>query len=151
MKKMLLYKRVILLNRIPVVKAKIKVELDLFDHATYSELKGVAGVITSKLFKIVNLANLKSDIDKVDIDKLETIPANLSNLSNVVKKEVVKKTVYNEWVKKVNAINTSGFVLKTQYNTNKWYLENKISDTSKLVKKLGEQNRPHFFSKVHAE
>ena len=94
---------------------------------------------------------MKSDIDKVDIDKLETIPANLSNLSNVVKKEVVKKTVYNELVKKVNAINTSAFVLKTQYNTNKWYIENKISDTSKLVKKLGEQNRSHFFSKVHAE
>ena len=51
-----------------------------------------------------DLASLKSEIDKLDIRKLETTPADLSKLSNVVKNEAIKKTVYDELVKKVNAI-----------------------------------------------
>ena len=51
-----------------------------------------------------DLASLKSEIDKLDIRKLETTPADLSKLSNVVKTEAIKKTVYDELVKKVNAI-----------------------------------------------
>ena len=65
-----------------------------------------------------NLSNLKSKIDKLDIRKLETTPVDLSKLSDVLKNEVVKKTEYNELVKKVNNINTtdtSDFVKKTDY------------------------------------
>ena len=51
-----------------------------------------------------DLASLKSEIDKLDIRKLETTPADLSKVSNVVKNEAIKKTVYDELVKKVNAI-----------------------------------------------
>ena len=53
----------------------------------------------------------------------------------MVKNDVVKKTVYNKLVAKVNNIGTSRFVLKTKYDTDKSELENKIPDTSGLVKK----------------
>ena len=56
-------------------------------------------------------------------------------MSDVVKDDVVKKTVYNILVAKVDNIDTSDFVLKTKYNTDKTELENKIPDTSDLVKK----------------
>ena len=81
-----------------------------------------------------NLANLKTEVDELDIDKLVPIPADLSKLSNIVKNDVNKKTVYNKLVEKVDNIDTSDFVLKTRYNTDKAGLENKIPDTSGLVK-----------------
>ena len=61
--------------------------------------------------------------------------ADLSKLSNVVKNDVVKKTDYYKVVTKSNNIDTCGFVLKTKYQTNKTEIENKIPDTSGLVKK----------------
>ena len=64
------------------------------------------------------------------------IPNDLSKLSNVVKNDVVKKVDYNKLVTKVNNIETSDFVLKTKYSTDKTELKNKISNTSGLVKKL---------------
>ena len=48
---------------------------------------------------------------------------------------LLKKDVYNKLVAKVDNINTSRFVLKTKYDTDKSELENNISDTSGLVKK----------------
>ena len=59
----------------------------------------------------------------------------MSKLSDAVKNDVVKKTVYNELVAKVDDIDARDFVLKTKYNTGKTELENKIPDTSGLVKK----------------
>ena len=59
----------------------------------------------------------------------------MSKLSNAVKNGVVKKDVYDKLVTKVNNIDTSGFVLKIKYDTDKSELENKILDTSSLVKK----------------
>ena len=53
----------------------------------------------------------------MDIDKLTTVPVDLSKLSNVVKNGVVKKTVYDKLVAKVDNIDTSGLVKKTDYNT----------------------------------
>ena len=82
-----------------------------------------------------NLANLKTEVGKLDIDKLKPVPIGLSKLSNVVKNDVVKKNDYNKLVTKVNSIDTSGFVLKTKYDTDKSELENKAPDTSDLVKK----------------
>ena len=87
-----------------------------------------------------NLTNLKSEVDKLDIDKLVPVPVDLRMLSDLVKNDVVKKDEYNKLVAKVNAvplnnIDTSGFVLKTKYDTDKSELENKIPDTSGLVKK----------------
>ena len=63
------------------------------------------------------------------------IPVDLSKSSDVVKNDIVKKTVYDKLVAKVNNIDTSRFVLKTKYDTDKSELENKIPDTSGLVKK----------------
>ena len=62
-------------------------------------------------------------------------PVNLSKLSDVLKNVVVKKDIYDKLVTKVNSIDTSGFVLKTKYDTGKSELENKIPDTGGLVKK----------------
>ena len=56
-------------------------------------------------------------------------------MSDVVKNDVVKKTVYDKLVAKVNSINTSRVALKTRYNTDKSEVENKIPDTSDLDKK----------------
>ena len=57
--------------------------------------------------KKTNLAGLKSDFDRLEIDKLKTSPVDLSELSNVLKNEVVKKDVYNKLVKKFNFIKTN--------------------------------------------
>ena len=77
------------------------------------------------------LARIKAEIDKINVDKSKTVPVDLSNLSNVVNNEVVKKTMYDELVAKVNNIDTSGFVLKTKYDTDKSKLENKINGADK--------------------
>ena len=63
------------------------------------------------------------------------IPVDLNKLSNVVKNYVVKKTVYDKLVAKVDNIDASDFVLKTKYSTDRTELENKIPDVSNLVKK----------------
>ena len=63
------------------------------------------------------------------------VPVDLSKLSDVVKNDVVKKTVYDKLVAKVNNIDTSDFVLKTKYNTDKTELEKKIPDVTDFVKK----------------
>ena len=80
------------------------------------------------------MANLKTEVEKLDIDKLATVPVDLSKLSNVVKNDVVKKTVYDKLVAKVDNIDTSGLVKKTDYNTKITEIEDKIPDTSGLVK-----------------
>ena len=64
------------------------------------------------------------------------VPIDLSKLSDVVKNNVVKKAAYDKLVAKVNSIDTSRFVLKTKYDTDKSQIENKIPDTSDLVKKI---------------
>ena len=58
------------------------------------------------LLKRNDLANLKLDVDDLDIDKFKIVLVDLSNVSNIVKNDVVKKTVYEELAKKVNAIQT---------------------------------------------
>ena len=81
------------------------------------------------------MATLKTEVDKLDIDKLLPVPVDLSKLSDFVKNDVVKKYVYDKLVTKVININTRGSVLKIKYDTDKSELENKIPDTSALVKK----------------
>ena len=67
------------------------------------------------------------------IEKLLPVPVNLSRISNAVKTDVVKKTVYNKLVAEVKNIDTSGFVLKTKYDTDKSDLEKNISDANKKI------------------
>ena len=87
-----------------------------------------------------NLANLKTEVDKLDMDKLKPVPVDLSKLSDVVKNDAAKKTVYDQLVEKVNNIDTSDFVLKTKYQTDKTELEKKIPNVTDFVKeaKLAE-------------
>ena len=104
----------------------INVKVDLSNYATKADINFA--------FK-TNVANLKSEVDKVDIDKLVPVPVDLSKLSDVVKYDVIKKSEYDKLVTKVNNIDTSRFVLKTKYDRDKSKLENKVPDTSSLVKK----------------
>ena len=73
-----------------------------------------------------NLASLKTEFDKLDIDKLVPVPVDLGKLNNVVKNEIVKKTVYDKLAAKLNNIDTSGFLLKTKYDADKLELEKKF-------------------------
>ena len=66
-----------------------------------------------------NLASLKTEVDKIDVDKLKAVPVDLSKLNNVVKNDVVKKTVYDKLVTKVNNFGITRFVLQTKYDTDK--------------------------------
>ena len=97
----------------------IKVKIDLSNYATKEDIKNISHVDTSSFALKTNLANLKTEVDKLDIDKLVSIPVDLSKLSDVVKNDVVKKTVYNKLVAKVDNIDTRKFVLKTEHNTDK--------------------------------
>ena len=113
-------------------RRNINVKVDLSNYAKKSDIKNISHFDTSSFALKINL---KTQVDKLDIDKLVPVPTDLSKLSNVVKNDVVKKTVYNKLVAKVDNIDTSDFVLKTKYNTDKTELEKKIPDTSGLVKK----------------
>ena len=133
--------------------ANLKVELDLSNYATKADFKNAGGADTSKVAKMVDLASLKSEFHKLDIDKLEKVPTglnslrskvnkldvhklvhvpvDLSKLSGVVKNDVVKKTEYDEFVKNVNAIQTTGtsnLVKKTDYNIKINEIEKRIAD-----------------------
>ena len=89
---------------------------------------------TSRFALKTNLANLKTEVDKLDIDKLKLVPVDFSKLSDVVKNDVVKKAVCDILGGKVNNIGTNDLVLKTKFNTDKTELEKKIPYTSGLVK-----------------
>ena len=80
-----------------------------------------------------NLTSLKAEIDKIDVDKLKAVPVDLSKRSNLVNNDIVKKSVYDKSVTKVNNIDTSGFVLETKYNTDKSDFEKKISNADKKI------------------
>ena len=113
----------------------INVKNDFSNYATKADIKNISHVDTSSFALKINLANLKTEVDKLDIDKLVTVPVDLSKLSDVVKNDVVKKDVNDKLVAKVDNNDTSGFVSKTKYDADKSKLENKIIDTSGFVKK----------------
>ena len=110
----------------------ITVRIDLSIYATKTDIKNISHVDTSSF---ALKTNLKTEVDKLDIDKLVPVPVDLSKLSDVVKNDIVKKTVYDKLVTKGNNIHTSDFVLKTKYNTDKTELENKIPDITNFLKK----------------
>ena len=111
------------------------VTVDLSNYATKDDIKNITHVDTSSFALKTNLANLKSELDKSIFDKLTTVLVDLSKLSNVVKNDVVKKTVYDKLVAKVDNIDTSGLVKKRDYNTKITEIGDKIPDSSSFVKK----------------
>ena len=72
---------------------RVKIELDLSNYATKSDLKNVGDIDTSKFTKKVDLANLKSNVNKLDFDKLKNAPTDLSNLKSKVSKLDIDKLV----------------------------------------------------------
>ena len=130
----------------------IKVELDLANYATKDDVKNITHVDVSSFASRTNLAALKIEVDKMDVDKLKTTPTDLAKLSNVVKNDVVKKADYNTKVTsiesqiagvtentlgnlgditKLKAVDTSNFVLKIKLASDVTTLENKIDTVDK--------------------
>ena len=133
----------------------VKVELDLANYATKDDVKNITHVDVSSFASKTNLAALKTEIDKIDTDKLKTVPNDLAKLSNV-KNEVVKKTDDNAKVSnietqitlvnknaldnladikvlKTKAIDTSNFVTKTKFSTDTNALDDKIDKVDKKI------------------
>ena len=81
----------------------INVELDLSNYATKNDLKNITHVDVSSFASKTNLASLKTDVDKIDVDKLKAVPVDLAKLTNAVENGLVKKSVYNT---KVTSIET---------------------------------------------
>ena len=109
----------------------INVKVDLSNYATKTDLKNVSHVdvssfaLKSNLASLShvdvsrfalksNLASLKTELDKIDADKLKVVPVDLAKLSNVVKNDVVKNTEYHKLITKVDNIDTTNFVKKKQ-------------------------------------
>ena len=132
----------------------IKVELDLANYTTKTDLKNITHVDVSSFASKTNLAALKTEVDKRDVDKLKTTPTDLAKLSNVVKNDVVKKTDYNAKVTsiesqiasvtknttdnlnditKLKAVDTSNFVLKTKFSADINTLDDKIDGVEKNI------------------
>ena len=81
----------------------IKVELDLSNYATKDDVKNITHVDVSSFASKTNLAALKTEVDKIDADKLKTTPADLAKLTNAIEHDVVKKTDYNTKVTSIEA------------------------------------------------
>ena len=82
------------------------------NYATKTDIKNISHIYTSNFPLKLNLTDLKTEVDKLDIDKLAPVPVDLSKLSDAVKNDVVKKAVYNKLVAKVNNIDTTVFFLE---------------------------------------
>ena len=130
----------------------IKVELDLTNYATKTDLNNITGVDTSSFASKTNLAALKTDVDKIDVDILKAAPVDLAKLTNAVKNDVVKKTDYNAKVTsieaqiagltkntvdniaditKLKAIDTDNFVTRTKFSADNNVLDDKIDGVEK--------------------
>ena len=77
------------------------IELDLTNYATKDDVKNITHVNVSSFVSKTNLAALKTEVDKIDTDKLKTVPGDLAKLTNVVKNDVVQKTDYNAKVSNI--------------------------------------------------
>ena len=115
------------------VSNDIKVELDLSNYATKDDVKHIRHVDVSSYTTKANLAALKSEVDKIDTDKLKTVPADLAKLSNVVKNDVVNKTTSNTLKNKVDAIDTLKFVSRTKFTTDTNALDDTIDKVEKKI------------------
>ena len=130
----------------------IKVKLDLSNYATKNDIKNITHVDVSSFASKTNLAVLKTEVDKLDTDKLKTTPVDLAKLSNVVENEVVKKTDYNAKVTSIEAqitgltknttdnlnditkpkaIDTNSFVTRTKFSADTSALDDKVDGVEK--------------------
>ena len=105
-------------------------------------MKNVMHFDTSSFALKIHLASLKTEVSKLDIEKLALVPVDLSKLSDV------KKAVYDKLAAKVNNIDTSDFVLKTKYQTDKAKSEKKIPDVTDFVKKKQKKKLIELENKI---
>ena len=120
----------------------INVRVDLSNYATRAHLKDISHIDIRSYALKSNLASLKTEVDKLDTDKLTSVSIDLAKLNNVVKNDAVKKTEYDKLVDKVNGIDNTNFVSRTKYEKDGSDFEDKIDkiqkkipDISDLVKK----------------
>ena len=134
--------------------SNIKVELDLTNYTTKTDLNNITHVDTSSFASKTNLAALKTEVNKIDVDKVKTAPTDLAKLTNAVENDLVKRTVYNTKVTsietqiagltkntvdnladitKLKAIDTNSFVLKTKLASDVTTSENKIDTVDKKI------------------
>ena len=133
--------------------ASVAVKLDLTNYATKDDVKNIAHVDVSSFASKTNLAALKTEVDKLDTDKLKTTPADLVKLTNAVDNEFVKKTVYNAKVTAIDSelslakglattnsaqviklkVDTSNFVTRTKFTADTNSLEDKIDKVDKKI------------------
>ena len=132
----------------------IKVELDLSNYATKDDVKNITHVDVRSYASKTNLAALKTEVDKIDADKLKTAPADLAKLTNAIENDVVKKTDYSTKVTsieaqiagltkntvenladitKLKAIDTNSFVTRTKFSADTNALDNKIEGVEKNI------------------
>ena len=137
----------------------IRVELNLTNYALKTDLKNITHVDVSSFASKTNLAALKTEVDKIDVDKLKTTPTDLAKLTNAVENDLVKKTDYNTKVTsienqiagltkntvdnladitKLKTIDTNSFVLKTKLASNVTTLENEIDTVDKKIPDISE-------------
>ena len=130
----------------------IKVELDLANYATKTDLKNITHVDVSSFASKTNLAALKTEVDKIDADKLKTAPTDLAKLTNAIENDAVKKTDYSTKVNsieaqiagltkntvdnladitKLKAIDTNSFVTRIKFSGDTNALDDKIDDVEK--------------------
>ena len=133
----------------------VKVELDLNNYATKTDLKNITHVDVSSFASKTNLAALKTEVDKIDTDKLKAVPTDLAKLTNVIENDVVKKTDYNTKVtsietqiaeltkntadnladiRKLKAIDTNSFVTRTKFSADTNALDDKIDGVEKSTR-----------------
>ena len=133
----------------------IKVELDLTNYATKTDLKNITHVDVSSFASKTNLAALKTEVVKIDVDKLKTASVDLAKLTNAIDNDVVKKTDYNTKVTsieaqiagltkntvdnladitKLKAIYTNSFVTRTKFSADTNALDDKIDGVEKKTR-----------------
>ena len=137
----------------------IKVELDLANYATKTDLINIIHVDVSSFASKTNLAALKTEVDKIDADKLKTTHADLVKLTNAIENDVVKNTDYNTKVTskeaqiagltkntvdnladimKPKAIDTNSFVSRTKFSADTNALDDKIEGVGKRIPDISE-------------
>ena len=130
----------------------IKVKLDLVNYATKADLKNITHVDVSSFASKTNLTALKTEVDKIDTDKLKTTPADLAKLTNAIENDAVKKSDYNAKVTSIEAqiagltnntvdnladitrlktIDTDSFVTRTKFSADTNTLDDKIDGVEK--------------------
>ena len=100
-----------------------KIKLNLTNYATKTDLKNITHTDVSSFASKTNLAALKTEVDKIDVDKLKTVPDDLAKLSNVVKNEVVKKVDFS----------ADDYVKKTKFRGDINSLDDKIEKVEKKI------------------